>query len=188
MSIAIILQGMLRDGITTWLPSLVAETFNISASSAIFSSVVLPVMTIISLNLSAYIQRKIFKEEVFCAGLFFIVGFLSSLILAVVFGKTGMAVPVILASLTSAMMHGANMMLICITVPGFKKYGVSLMSGLLNSMTYIGSAISTYLFPKISEITGGNWNTTVYIWAISALIGAIICFALIPKWKKFKQI
>lgn len=186
MSIAIILQGMLRDGITTWLPSIMAETYNVSESSAIFSTVVLPVMTIISINLASFIQRKFFKEELFCAFLFFIVGFAASLILSFVYGKTSMGVLVVLASVTSAMMHSANIMLIVMTIPGFKRFGVSFMSGLLNSMTYIGSASATYLFPKISEVFGGNWNITIYSWVIFAFAGAAICFAIIPTWKKFK--
>ena len=41
--VAIILMGMLRDGVTTWMPSYIAETYNLSNAVSILTGVVLPV-------------------------------------------------------------------------------------------------------------------------------------------------
>ena len=50
--IAIVLQGMLRDGVTTWMPSLIGETYNLGSSIAILTSVVLPIFSILSFSLT----------------------------------------------------------------------------------------------------------------------------------------
>ena len=41
--LAIILQGSLRDGVTTWMPTYIAETYNFSNSVSILTGVVLPI-------------------------------------------------------------------------------------------------------------------------------------------------
>ena len=64
----------------------------------------------------------------------------------------------------------------------FKKYGnVSTVSGVINSCTYIGSALSTYGVALLSEVYG--WNFTIFVWATIALSGTGICFAVSKAWK-----
>ena len=57
-----------------------------------------------------------------------------------------------------------------------------MVSGLLNSCTYVGSAISTYGIAKISENVG--WNITIALWIGIALAGTILCFLGIRGWKR----
>lgn len=67
--------------------------------------------------------------------------------------------------------------------PFFAKYGnVSTASGVINSCTYIGSAISTYGIAVLTENLG--WNFTIGMWSIIALMGTVICFMCINGWKK----
>ena len=83
-------------------------------------------------------------------------------------------------------MHGINFLLIQILPSYFKGFGhVSLLSGILNASTYLGSAISTYGIALINKNYG--WTITVYIWAIIALIGVIASLIIFKKWNKFKQ-
>ena len=63
------------------------------------------------------------------------------------------------------------------------KYGnTSLVSGLLNSCTYIGSAISTYGIAALAETIG--WKHTVFLWFLIAVDGSVICFACKNDWRK----
>ena len=59
---------------------------------------------------------------------------------------------------------------------------VSTVSGLLNSCTYIGSAISTYGIADVSERSG--WSITLLIWLLIALLGALVCILTVKSWKK----
>ena len=62
----------------------------------------------------------------------------------------------------------------------FKKYGkISFMSGLLNSLTYVGSSISVYAIAIFSEHSG--WSATLLMWSGIAFVGMAICLALSKK-------
>ena len=95
---------------------------------------------------------------------------------------------VLLSALLTGAMHGVNMMLISMLPPYFKRFGLTgTASGLLNSCTYIGSALSTYGVAALSEVAG--WKNTVLIWAGIALVGTVLCFACIKSFqRKFMNI
>ena len=80
-------------------------------------------------------------------------------------------------------MHGVNLILICMLPHYFKSTGrVSLISGVLNACTYVGSAASTYLIPLL--MGDGNWSTTVVSWLVTAALGTLLCAVCIPAWKR----
>ena len=58
---------------------------------------------------------------------------------------------------------------------------VSAVSGLLNSFTYVGSAISTYGIALLSE--GAGWQVTALVWFAIAALGAVICAVCSRIWK-----
>ena len=68
-------------------------------------------------------------------------------------------------------MHGVNLLLVCMVPMYFKN--TSTASGVLNSFTYLGSALSTYGIALISENFG--WNVTIWVWAGLALFGGLLC-------------
>ena len=67
--------------------------------------------------------------------------------------------------------------------PFFEKSGrVSTVSGVINSCTYIGSAVSTYGIALLSEKMG--WNFTTFVWFLIAISGTLICFVCKGFWQK----
>lgn len=180
--IAIILQGMLRDGVTTWMPSYITETYNMSNIISILTGVVLPIFGIISFQLSSLLYRMKFRNPLMCSGVIFGVGAISALALYFLSGASA-PLSVFFSALLTASMHGVNLILICMIPPFFKKYGnVSTASGILNSCTYVGSAISTYGIAVLSENRG--WSFTLLIWLIIAIVGTIICLLCVKPWSK----
>lgn len=180
--LAIILQGMLRDGVTTWMPSYISETYQMSNIVAILTGVVLPLFSILCFQISNRLYRKTFKNPLICAGVIFGVGAVSSLLLYTLSGANA-ACSVLFSALLTGCMHGVNLMLICMIPPYFKSRGnVSTVSGVLNSCTYIGSAVSTYGIAVISEKY--DWSTTIFLWFIIALLGTACCFISAKPWAK----
>lgn len=172
---AIMLQGMLRDGVTTWMPSYITETYHWSTASSILSGVILPVFSILCFQLASGLYRKTFTNPMTCAGVFFGAGFLSAGFLYFATGNSA-ALSVLLAAVLTGAMHGVNMMLISMLPPYFKRFGLTgTASGVLNSCTYIGSAVSTYGIAAISGQLG--WKLTVLLWTGIALLGTVLCFA-----------
>ena len=180
--VAIVLQGMLRDGVTTWMPSYISETYHLDSGVSILSGVLLPLFSIFSFRVAAKMYSGWLKSPVRCGAVIFLVGAVAALGLFLLNG-TGAALSVLFSALLTGCMHGVNLILICMIPPFFKKEGnVSTVSGILNSCTYIGSAISTYAIALLSEWIG--WRYTVLLWFVIAAIGGGICLLCVPAWEK----
>lgn len=178
---AIILQGALRDGVTTWMPSYIAETYNISSIISILTGVILPIFGLLCIQTATALYRKVFKNPLVCAGVFFAIGAVSAVSLRIITGENA-ALSVVFSALIAGSMHGVNLILICMIPPFFKKYGiVSTVSGVLNSCTYVGSAISTYGIAVLSEKFG--WSYTLTIWCLIAVLGTFLCLICVKPWK-----
>ena len=185
--LGIVAQGVLRDGVTNWMPSYLLETFGLPAEKAIVSTVILAVFSIISFAVFSFINDKIFKDEVRSATAIFVMSTAASALLYTVNTLFSASVPVsmLLMAMIVAFMHGVNIMLIAHVPKRFVKFGkVSTFSGILNSCTYVGASISTYAFAAIAEKT--NWNTTIFTWIIVSAVGSLLCIAALPLWKKFR--
>ena len=180
--ICIVAMGMLRDGVTTWMPSYIAETYHLSSEISILTGVVLPVFSIGCFQLVAWLYRKRFTNPITCAGVMFGAGLAAAVGIALLTGKSA-AFSVLFSAVLTACMHGVNLLLIQIVPAHFERWGcVSTASGVLNSCTYIGSAASTYGIALLAENFG--WNFTLYSWVGIALAGTLICFLCARPWKK----
>lgn len=180
--VAIALQGMLRDGVTTWMPSYISETYHLDSGVSILSGVLLPLFSILSFQVSSRMYGGRLKSPVSCSAIIFAMGTVAAFGLFLING-TSAAVSVLLSALLTGCMHGVNLMLICMIPPFFKREGnVSTVSGVLNSCTYVGSAVSTYGIALLSEWIG--WRYTVLLWCAIAAAGGIICLICMPVWNK----
>ena len=178
---AIVLQGMLRDGVTTWMPSFISETFHLSSEISILSGVCLPIFSILCLRLALALYERLPGNPVRCAAIIFALGAVAALILSAVSASSPIGSIACMALLTGSM-HGVNLMLICMVPPFFQRHGnISTVSGVLNSCTYVGSALSTYGIALLSETAG--WQVTAFIWFIIAALGAVVCTVSSRVWK-----
>ncbi len=179
----IVLCGILRDGVTTWMPSYIAETYQLDNRLAILTGVIMPLFGVLCVRLSIAIYRKMPENPILCAGIFYAIGGGAALGISFLSGHSA-AVSVALTALLTGCMHGANMMLISMLPPFFQKKGnISFVSGLLNSFVYIGSAISTFGIAVLSENSG--WGNVTFLWFLIAGLGTALCILLLPSWKKF---
>ena len=169
----IVMQGILKDGVTTWLPSYLVEVFGLDTGSSILSSVILPVFSILSFKLCGWLNRKTLDNEILFSVVLFGIGSVCALALAALFTASAV-VSVVLVAVLVGSMHGVNLMLICNLPSRFARTGkVSLISGVLNACTYVGSAISAYGFALVAQAFG--WRVTVLCWAGIAALGLVLC-------------
>lgn len=184
--LAIVLQGMLRDGVTTWMPSYISETYNLGNSISILTGVLMPLFSVLSFQLASRLYMYKVKNPMTCTALIFGLGTVSAAILYFVTGRNA-ALSVFFSAMITGCMHGANLILICYIPAFYKKYGsISTISGVLNSCTYVGSAISTYGIALLSENLG--WGFTILSWVAIALLGTLACIVCIKPWRaKMKE-
>ena len=182
--IMIVLQGILRDGIQTWLPSIVKEQFGLSESSSVLSTAILPVLSMVSVLLANLLYRK-FKNEVTTAAVMFIIA--TAATIPLIIKGTPAVITVASAALISGCMHGVNLMFISFVPKTFMKYGmVSTFSGILNAFTYVGAALSTYGFAAVAD--GLGWNAVILSWCAISVTATVICILKIKSWKEFIKI
>ena len=180
--LAIVFQGMLRDGVTTWMPSYVSDVFKLGSETAILTGVLLPLFAIAFSSITSAIHKKFIKHPLVCAGTIFALGSVSAGSIYLL-ADTSPVISVVMFAILTGCMHGINLLLVCILPSYFKKFGkVSTVSGLLNSCTYVGSAISTYGIALMSESFG--WSATVFLWIIVAFFGAMITFLSAVPWSR----
>ena len=183
IALAVVFQGMLRDGVTSWMPGYLTDVFKFGNSAGILSTVSLAVFSMIAFMLAGKLHRRFFKNEVSCAALLFAVALGACGILAV-FYHADAIVAILLMTLMTGAVHGVNLMLITHVPKRFKKFGnISTVSGVVNSFTYLGAAIANYGIARLSAHFG--WQVTVLIWLLIAILGTVCCLIAIPKWKKF---
>ena len=178
--ISMAFQGLLRDGITTWTPSYLAETFKIDVANSILLTVLLPVSSIICYRLAAVVLRKLGGNEPFACTVMY--GVLAALALLLLL--TGSMSPILSAvflMLCTGLSHAINYVLICIAPNRFKGGRIASIAGLFNFSVYLGSALSTFGFASLAESKG--WSFTIGTWAIIAVLGALCCAAISKKWR-----
>ncbi len=180
--LAIFFMGMLRDGLATWMPSLVSTEYSFSNAVSVLTAVLLPVFAIIGIKIASLVQDKI-KNELSSAAILYGASLLCSILLLSVFHASATASIALMALITAAM-HGVNLILISRVPIHYARYGkISTVSGVLNAFTYIGSAASTYGFAHFSQAYG--WYFIIAAWAIITALGTAVCLLICKRWKRF---
>jgi MFS transporter, OPA family, glycerol-3-phosphate transporter len=185
LMMALFVQGALKDGVTTWVPTYISETYGLSAILAITSTMVIPVFNLLGVYLASFANIHWFRNEVRTAGAFFVVSAAAILVLRLSSGRS-MAVSFLMLALATTAMMAVNTMLIAVLPSYFGVIGrASSVSGLLNSSVYAGGAVSTYGIGALSVALG--WNATIVIWFLMAAVSAVICFLTVQKWIAYRK-
>lgn len=185
LMLALFVQGALKDGVTTWVPTYISETYGMSGILAITSTMIIPVFNLAGVYLASFANQNWFQNEIRTAGAFFGVCAVSLLVLWGTSGKSMVVSFLMLAVATTAMM-AVNTMLIAVLPSYFGVKGkASSVSGVLNSSVYAGGAASTYGIGALSMILG--WNATILVWFFMAVISMALCMAVIRRWVKYRR-
>lgn len=180
--LAIILQGMLREGVSSWMPTFISDSFSIGNEISILTGVLLPIFSILCVRLADLLYRKVITNPLLCAGALFGAATLVAFVLYVCSGSS-VALSVLCFAALYGSINGVNLLLISMIPPFFAKRGaVSTISGILNFFTYVGSAASTYGIAALSE--GIGWAKTIFVWVLIALVGTVICLLCARPWKR----
>ena len=183
--LAIVLQGSLRDGIDTWLPTYLNDNFNVSGVLSILTAVVIPIFALVSYQITKQIYNRFFKNEMLCSAVIFGFGLFFLILLSAV-SRLNPVLSVVCFTCGVGSMHAVNLVLITFVPRRFKKYGnISTMSGILNFATYVGSALSTYVFANL--IDGVGWTGTILTWVALGAAGTVCCLVSIKPWDRFTK-
>ncbi|MFR7840855.1 MAG: hypothetical protein ACLU2Y_11450 [Blautia massiliensis (ex Durand et al. 2017)] len=171
----IMVHGMLKDGVTTWVPTYISENFLTSPSFSVMITTLLPIFNLAGAYLARYIYQKCQSNETRAASVFFGLSTLSLFILRIC-GHISIFLTAVLFALTTTSMMAINTLYVSIYPLRYEKQGrVATVSGFLNATAYMGTAVSTFAIGMLAEHT--SWNITVTIWVFFTVIALIFCFA-----------
>lgn len=187
-SIAVILisavaNGFIKDGITTWVPSILKEEFGVPSSLSIIVTLLLPVLSISGASLVKVLHKKQKNENVL-NGIFY----LASTVLAglIILTLNLKSVPLTLALFGGmACLMAAINNVITSVVPLYSrdKIDSGLSAGLLNTFCYVGSTLATSLLGKIADTKGWN-DVFICILCFTGIAFAVCLISVIFARKK----
>lgn len=181
--IAIAMQGFLKDGVQSWMPTFFTEVFSMQSSTAILSNVLLPIFNILVVSLATWLYQRVFRNEVREGMTFFALAVVLSVLLAF-FYQSSAILCLLLAAIITGSMHGINLMFISFLPRRFTATGkVATVSGICNACSYVGSCISSYGIAVVAEKMG--WQVTLFSWAAIALVGVVLCILVTRRWNRF---
>ena len=180
---AILLMGVLKDGILTWVPQMVKDTFGTSTSLSIFLSAVLPVVTVASVPLVKLLCRLCRSDDMIVSAVLY-GGAAVGMLLLLLFGGTSPAAAIVLFSLVATLVSGVNAVLISFIPLRYAAFGLTaVVAGLTNAVTYLGSALSGFGIGAVAQ--HGGWRTVEELLLALCVAGIVCCAAIRPVWRRF---
>ncbi len=171
--ISAVTNGFIKDGITTWVPSILKEEFGVASSLSIIVTLLLPVLSIFGTSLVTALHKKQ-KDENALNGIFYF----GTLILVglILFTLKLKSVPLTLALFggIACLMSAVNNVITSI-VPLYSrdKIDSGLLAGLLNTFCYIGSTLATSILGRIADTKG--WNDVFVCILIFTVVPFVVC-------------
>lgn len=175
----ILVHGILKDGVVSWVPTFLSETFKSGAHTAILLTSVIPIINLSGAYAGKFVFRKMKNDEIRASVLFFAIS-AAGLFILYQFGNRDIFLTVFLLSAVTVSMMAVNTLLINIYPLRFEQDGrVAAMSGFLNASAYVGTAISTYCIGILVQSKG--WETTIFTWFLTALAAFGLCIIACKK-------
>lgn len=177
------LHGALKDGMSSWVPTCIQENFSAPPAFSAVLAMALPVVNLAGAYLAAWVDRRVFHNEVKTTLALFATACLALGLLPFVL-RTGLILTIILLAITTSLMLGINTMLIgVIPVKAGVKGNAAAISGILNAVTYLGAAASTWGIGLFVERLG--WTATALLWLGFAGVAVLFCMLPVGTWARY---
>ena len=171
---ASVMYGLLRDGIITWAPSYLQESFGFPAATSIALTMIVPPVNLGGVYAFNWLRNRLrWSEAATAAAAFAICG--AGIALWTAAGRGSVAVTILMLIVSTTCMTGASTMLLSLLPLRFHAMGrMATVTGLLNASAYVGSALASTGFGALSE--NGGWTAVLTAWLAISAAGMALCF------------
>lgn len=168
-----VLYGFVRDGITTWAPTILQGMKEGSTISSTTFSLIIPMLNLVGLFISFWLMghvpgnvRRIIALMILACAFFCL--FLRS-------GSNVMILTAIFMGAACACLNGLNILLTSMIPLEYAPFGhASITAGLIDSLIYLGSALTGVATGSIIGTSG--INSLYWIWVVLTIIGSALMF------------
>lgn len=179
IAIAIIACNIIKDGLTSWVPSILNEKFFLNEGLSVIITVTLPLLGMVGAFVNTGIVKKL--QSYVSVIVFYFSGSSVCILLVVLIPSISMSGMVILFGIISLLMYAVNNFVTSL-LPLYmrSKINSGMFAGVFNAFGYIGSTLSSYGLGKVADACG--WSGVFYMLlcisfgvASISLIYEIIC-------------
>ena len=171
----VVLHGMIKDGVTSWVPAYVTEIFSVEPAFAALVTTLLPIVNLTGAAAAKFVYERICRNEFGASAIFFAIA-TAALTVLLTLGNVSLVVTLICFALVTSSTLAINTLFVSILPLRFVKHGrASTLSGTLNAVAYAGSAAAAAAIGFLSERFG--WGANVASWLISMALALLMCIA-----------
>ena len=168
-------NGFIKDGITTWVPTVLYEEFRLEQSFSIMLTLMLPLVSTLGAAIARKVHEKIASHAAMNMLFFFISALLCGGILASLKAESLAVIMICFIGLACGMAMINNVITSMFALDNRAVLNAGFAAGLLNTFCYIGSTVTSYSLGAVAQTKG--WNAVFVIMLSVCVIAAIIGLA-----------
>ena len=167
-------QGIIKDGISLWVPLYLLHRFNLSLTHTVLFILVIPVFNAFGIILAGWLNKRLLYQERKTAALLFVFAFIL-LICLVWLPVQNILFTTLLIACASGMTYGTNSIIMSTIPMKYGRYGKSsFVAGVMDCCSYAGVGISSLVLGAFAA--AGNIGVIPISWLTAALFGVIFMF------------
>lgn len=167
-------NGFIKDGMTTWVPSVLYEEFNVSQSFSILLTLFLPLVSMLGAAIAKKVHEKIYSHAAMNLLFYFISAILCAGILISLKINSIIAIMLCFVGVACGMSMINNVITSMFALDNRKVLNAGFAAGLLNTFCYVGSTVTSYTLGAVSQSFG--WNAVFSIMLCVCIAAGVICF------------
>ena len=170
-----IATNLIKDGLGTWVPSILKESYGLPDSLSIILTLALPIVCIFGNAFAVTVHKRISDFVYQCVLMFASSGVIIALVI-VGFESGQWILSLVGFTAVSLLVSSCNSLITSI-FPLFMRGKVNsgLIAGVLNGFCYVGSTLSTYGLGLIAD----NYGWTAVFWTLLFACAAVACGAAV---------
>lgn len=181
LAVYAIVTNLIKDGLTTWIPSILKENYGLDDSFSIILSLALPLVAVFSNFLAVAMNKRIPDFVAHCAVNFTVAG----VIIGVVIGGLSLgqfAITLIGFAVVCFLASACNNTITSIFPLYMKdKVNSGMMAGVLNGCCYIGSTAASYGLGLVADNLGWSAVFWLLLFACVAAVAIALVYFVIKK-------
>ncbi len=168
-----VITNLMKDGLNTWLPTILKDSFHLNDSSSLIFTLVLPVFGVLGSTLAMFTNKKI-KNFIILDSIF-IIG--AGAFCAAALGLLTANIAILLAvtcGLVFLLVSASNNVITSMAPLYLRgKINSGLIAGILNGFCYVGSTLSSYGLGYVAKYSG--WTGVFKLLIALAAFVALVC-------------
>ncbi len=167
-----IINNLVKDGLTTWMPRFLKEAFGLPDSLSMVLTLVLPVLGFFGAACATTVHKKV-PSFALHSGLWFLLSAFMIFGCILLLNTSLWWLMLLLFGIVSLAMHGINN-IITSMAPLYmrEKVNAGLLAGILNGCCYVGSTVSSYGLGAVADYL--DWSGVFLVLLCAAAIPVLI--------------